>query len=90
MRSAPVIGAAALLGLYLTFVIGIDRVSWGGGCHAVAILLHYFCLASVTWMGVEAFNMYIMFVRVMNAYTPKLLLKCCFVGWGRLFPLRYH
>ncbi|XP_041478594.1 uncharacterized protein LOC121426374 [Lytechinus variegatus] len=72
----------ALLALYVTFVIGIDRPSWNIGCTVVAILLHYFCLASLSWMGVEAFSMYMSFVRVMDTYIPKLILKCCLVGWG--------
>nr|XP_054767480.1 adhesion G-protein coupled receptor G2-like [Lytechinus pictus] len=75
----------ALLALYVTFVIGIDRPSWNIGCTIVAILLHYFCLASLSWMGVEAFSMYMSFVRVMDTYIPKLILKCCLVGWG--FPM---
>eukprot|EP00057_Strongylocentrotus_purpuratus_P010254 XP_011664728.1 PREDICTED: G-protein coupled receptor 126 [Strongylocentrotus purpuratus] len=72
----------ALLALYVTFVIGIDRPTWRISCTVVAILLHYFCLASLAWMGVEAFNMYMMFVRVLNSYIPKFLLKCAMIGWG--------
>ncbi|XP_071511432.1 adhesion G-protein coupled receptor G2-like [Diadema antillarum] len=72
----------AMLGLYLVFAVGSDKSHWGHGCTTVAILLHFFCLASVTWMGVEAFNMYLMFVRVMNVYTSHMILKCCIVGWG--------
>ncbi|XP_030850153.1 adhesion G-protein coupled receptor G2 isoform X3 [Strongylocentrotus purpuratus] len=72
----------ALLCLYVIFVIGIDRPTWRISCTVVAILLHYFCLASLAWMGVEAFSMYMSFVRVMDTYIPKLLLKCCLVGWG--------
>eukprot|EP00057_Strongylocentrotus_purpuratus_P014211 XP_011668685.1 PREDICTED: G-protein coupled receptor 64-like [Strongylocentrotus purpuratus] len=72
----------ALLALYVTFVIGIDRPTWRISCTVVAILLHYFCLASLAWMGVEAFNMYMMFVRVLNSYIPKFLLKCSMIGWG--------
>nr|XP_054767677.1 adhesion G-protein coupled receptor G7-like [Lytechinus pictus] len=75
----------ALLALYVTFVIGIDRPNWKRGCIIVAILLHYFCLASLSWMGVEAFSMYMSFVRVMDTYIPKLIFKCCLVGWG--FPM---
>ncbi|XP_041478680.1 uncharacterized protein LOC121426444 isoform X2 [Lytechinus variegatus] len=75
----------ALLALYVTFVIGIDRPNWNRGCMIVAILLHYFCLASLSWMGVEAFSMYMSFVRVMDTYIPKLIFKCCLVGWG--FPM---
>nr|XP_054766910.1 LOW QUALITY PROTEIN: adhesion G-protein coupled receptor G6-like [Lytechinus pictus] len=74
--------SSALLGLYLVFVVGVDKPSWGLGCTVIAIMLHYFSLAAVAWMGVEAFSMYLMFVRVMNTYMPKMLLKSCFFAWG--------
>ncbi|XP_011663125.2 adhesion G-protein coupled receptor G2 [Strongylocentrotus purpuratus] len=74
--------SSALLCLYFAFVVGVDKPSWGLGCTVVAILLHYFTLAAVAWMGVEAFSMYLMFVRVVNSYMPKMLLKSCLVGWG--------
>lgn len=75
--------SSALLGLYFAFVVGVDKSSWGLGCTVVAILLHYFTLAAVAWMGVEAFSMYLMFVRVVNSYMPKMLLKSCLAGWGK-------
>ncbi|XP_041479228.1 adhesion G-protein coupled receptor G6-like [Lytechinus variegatus] len=74
--------SSALLGLYLVFVVGVDKPSWGLGCTVIAIMLHYFSLAAVAWMGVEAFSMYLMFVRVVNTYMPKMLLKSCLFAWG--------
>ncbi|XP_071497838.1 adhesion G-protein coupled receptor G6-like [Diadema antillarum] len=46
----------ALLCLFVVFAVGVDRVEWGVGCIVVAALLHFFCLSSVLWMGVEAFH----------------------------------
>ncbi|XP_071511441.1 adhesion G protein-coupled receptor G3-like [Diadema antillarum] len=72
----------ALLCLFVVFAVGVDRVEWGVGCIVVAALLHFFCLSSVLWMGVEAFHMYLLFVRVLRNYVPRLLLKCSLVAWG--------
>ncbi|XP_058884007.1 uncharacterized protein LOC117405720 [Acipenser ruthenus] len=73
--------------LFLNLVFLID--SWialykdvPGLCVAVAVFLHYFLLASFTWMGLEAFHMYLALVKVFNTYVRKYMLKFCIVGWG--------
>ncbi|XP_042188664.1 adhesion G-protein coupled receptor G6 [Callorhinchus milii] len=53
-----------------------------GLCVAVGALLHFFLLASFTWMGLEAVHMYIALVKVFNTYIRKYMLKFCIVGWG--------
>uniref|UniRef100_H3AFI5 Adhesion G-protein coupled receptor G2 n=1 Tax=Latimeria chalumnae TaxID=7897 RepID=H3AFI5_LATCH len=75
----------ALLFLNLVFLIDpwialYDRVP--GLCIAVAVFLHYFLLASFTWMGLEAFHMYLALVKVFNTYVHRYALKFCIVGWG--------
>lgn len=74
----------ALLGLNLVFLINSWLSSWGvwGLCVAVASALHYFLLASFTWMGLEAVHMYFALVKVFNIYVPSYILKFCVVGWG--------
>lgn len=74
----------ALLGLNLVFLVNSWLSSWGlyGLCVAVASLLHYFLLASFTWMGLEAVNMYFALVKVFNVYVPSYILKFCVLGWG--------
>ncbi|XP_072016183.1 adhesion G-protein coupled receptor G4-like isoform X2 [Amphiura filiformis] len=79
----------ALTGLYLVFIamISIDTTRGEAefpsiGCGIVAGLLHYFTLASLCWMAVEGFNMYLLFVRVVNSYVRSLLLKASLIGWG--------
>lgn len=74
----------ALLGLNLVFLINSWLSSWGvwGLCVAVASALHYFLLASFTWMGLEAVHMYFALVKVFNVYVPSYILKFCVVGWG--------
>ncbi|XP_054586687.2 adhesion G-protein coupled receptor G4 isoform X2 [Nothobranchius furzeri] len=74
----------ALLGLNLVFLVNSWLSSWGvyGLCVAVASTLHYFLLASFTWMGLEAVNMYFALIKVFNVYVPSYILKFCFLGWG--------
>lgn len=77
----------ALLGLNLVFLVNSWLSSWGvyGLCVAVASILHYFLLASFTWMGLEAVNMYFALIKVFNAYVPSYILKFCILGWGKPF-----
>ncbi|NXP38014.1 AGRG2 protein, partial [Leiothrix lutea] len=75
---------AALLLLNLVFLLDswIALYDTRGLCIAVAVFLHYFLLASFTWMGLEAFHMYLALVKVFNTYVRKYILKFCVVGWG--------
>ncbi|XP_072519724.1 adhesion G-protein coupled receptor G2 isoform X2 [Salminus brasiliensis] len=76
--------SGALLGLNMCFLVN----SWLAGfnnyglCIATATILHYFLLATFTWMGLEAINMYLAFVKVFNVYVPSYILKFCILGWG--------
>ncbi|XP_071286536.1 adhesion G-protein coupled receptor G2 isoform X2 [Agelaius tricolor] len=75
---------AALLLLNLVFLLDswIALYDTRGLCIAVAVFLHYFLLVSFTWMGLEAFHMYLALVKVFNTYVRKYILKFCLVGWG--------
>ncbi|XP_067412571.1 adhesion G-protein coupled receptor G2 [Emydura macquarii macquarii] len=75
---------AALLLLNLVFLLDswIALYNIRGLCITVAVLLHYFLLVSFTWMGLEAFHMYLALVKVFNTYVRKYILKFCIVGWG--------
>ncbi|XP_004606714.2 adhesion G-protein coupled receptor G4 [Sorex araneus] len=74
----------ALLMLNLMFLVN----SWLSSfqkvelCITVAVVLHYFLLASLTWMGLEAVHMYFALVKVFNIYIPNYILKFCLAGWG--------
>lgn len=76
--------SAALLGLCLLFLVDswLSSFSIYGLCIATAATLHYFLLASFTWMGLEALHMYLALVKVFNIYVPSYILKFCAVGWG--------
>ncbi|XP_020863117.1 adhesion G-protein coupled receptor G2 isoform X3 [Phascolarctos cinereus] len=75
---------AALLLLNLVFLLDswIALYNIRGLCISVAVFLHYFLLVSFTWMGLEAFHMYLALVKVFNTYIRKYILKFCIVGWG--------
>ncbi|XP_031226124.1 adhesion G-protein coupled receptor G2 isoform X3 [Mastomys coucha] len=75
---------AALLLLNLVFLLDswIALYNTRSFCIAVAVFLHYFLLVSFTWMGLEAFHMYLALVKVFNTYIRKYILKFCIVGWG--------
>ncbi|XP_053538336.1 adhesion G-protein coupled receptor G4 [Ictalurus punctatus] len=76
--------AGALLGLNMLFLINSWLASFNnyGLCIATAAILHYFFLATFTWMGLEAINMYLAFVKVFNVYVSSYILKFCTLGWG--------
>lgn len=75
----------ALLLLNLVFLVDAwlalypDAV---GLCISTAWFLHYFLLASFTWMGLEAVHMYLALVKVFNSYISRYMLKFSLVGWG--------
>ncbi|KAJ7996703.1 hypothetical protein DPEC_G00239770 [Dallia pectoralis] len=73
--------------LFLNLVFLLD--SWlalytnaVGLCISTAWFLHYFLLASFTWMGLEAVHMYIALIKVFNTYISNYMLKFSLVGWG--------
>nr|XP_054774228.1 mucin-2-like isoform X2 [Lytechinus pictus] len=81
--------SSALLGLYVIFLVMISldqkrNVSEISilPCSILAAIIQYFILASIFWMGVEGFNMYNLFVLVLNAYMPDFLKKASLVAWG--------
>nr|CAB3263079.1 uncharacterized protein LOC101242091 [Phallusia mammillata] len=73
---------AALIAVNVFFLILVPSYSNSRACVAVAVLLHYFLLCSLMWMGVEAMNMYIALIRVFNAYYRRYLIKLSLAGWG--------
>ena len=89
--------STALLFLNLVFLLDgwITSFHVDGLCTAIAALLHFFLLATFTWMGLEAIHMYIALVKVFNTYIRRYILKFCIVGWGKppafffFFPLSW-
>ena len=79
-----------LLFLYIMFIAmvasdkrrGVSEVSTGL-CGILAGLLHFATLSSISWMGVEGANMFLMIVYVMNSYVPRFMLKAALIAWGK-------
>lgn len=76
--------SVALLGLNMLFLVNSWLASFNSNaiCITVAAFQHYFFLATFTWMGLGAINMYLALVKVFNSYVPSYILKFCALGWG--------
>ncbi|OQV15572.1 putative Adhesion G protein-coupled receptor L3 [Hypsibius exemplaris] len=52
-------------------------------CAVMSSVIHFFSLASFMWMGIEAFNMYQLLIRVFFTVQQKhFILKRAILGWG--------
>ncbi|XP_029353731.1 adhesion G-protein coupled receptor G1-like [Echeneis naucrates] len=57
-------------------------VSCSSLCYYFALSIHYYLLATFSWMALEGFHIYLLLVRVFNIYVKRYLLKLTVVGWG--------
>ncbi|MCJ8745893.1 hypothetical protein PDJAM_G00135590, partial [Pangasius djambal] len=53
-----------------------------GLCISTAFFLHYFLLASFTWMGLEALHLYLSIAKVFKNFVSHYMLKFSLAGWG--------
>ncbi|XP_077466014.1 adhesion G protein-coupled receptor G4a [Stigmatopora argus] len=76
--------SAALLGLNMLFLVDSWLASFSNYslCIVTAAALHYFLLASFSWMALEAIHMYFALVKIFNTYVPAYIFKFCAMGWG--------
>ncbi|KAI8481574.1 hypothetical protein Bbelb_406740 [Branchiostoma belcheri] len=77
----------ALLATLIIFLAGINRTTSPIGCMVVAALLHYFLLASLMWMAVEAVNLYRAVVQVFDSVSGHFIIKAGAVAWAGLILL---
>ncbi|XP_078593330.1 adhesion G-protein coupled receptor G7-like [Branchiostoma floridae x Branchiostoma japonicum] len=76
----------ALLAILVIFLAGINQTASPIGCTVVAALLHYFLLAALVWMAVEAVNIYLAVVVVFDHHVSEnFVIRAAAVAWG--FPL---
>ncbi|XP_041356183.1 adhesion G-protein coupled receptor D1-like [Gigantopelta aegis] len=73
--------AASLLCAQLVFVSSSDAHQHKASVKFVAILLHFFFMASFTWMMVEGLCLYLSCTRGMYNYGD-MRVKYMFIGWG--------
>ena len=70
----------------IVFLLAAERskTTSTASCRAAAIALHYFVLAVFMWMAIEAYNMYLCFVKIIPTDISHFMKKCLIVGWGML------
>uniref|UniRef100_A0A8C8ZVW9 Adhesion G protein-coupled receptor G3 n=1 Tax=Prolemur simus TaxID=1328070 RepID=A0A8C8ZVW9_PROSS len=76
--------SASLFLLNLVFFVNVGRGSGvsDAACWARGAVLHYFLLCVFTWMGLEAFHLHLLVIKVFNTYFGHYFLKLSLVGWG--------
>ena len=76
----------SLLCVLIVFVSGVDRGSLSeDACRIVAVLVHYFLLVAFLWMLIEAYFMYLAFVKVWRDHGDNVMWKCAAFGWGKSY-----
>ena len=58
-----------------------------GGCVTISVLVHYFTLVAVMWMGAEALLMFQKLVTVFYQITTKLIVTVSIVCWSKYIRL---
>ena len=71
----------ALLGMLIVFVVGIHWTEVFTGCVAVSILIHYFTLVAVMFMGAEAVLLFRKLVIVFVHITTKYIVIVSLICW---------
>lgn len=87
-EDAPKIHVALSVSLFLlnlAFFLNVGQRLKGSNtaCGARGAIFHYFLLCAFTWMGLEAFHLYLLVIKVFNTYFSHYFLKLSLVGWGR-------
>ncbi|XP_048581791.1 uncharacterized protein LOC5519041 isoform X1 [Nematostella vectensis] len=74
---------SSLLCVLIVFTAGVDRAGSSNlSCQVVAVLIHYFLLVAFMWMLIEAYFMYLAFVKVWRDHGDYVMWKCAAIGWG--------
>ena len=69
--------------MLIVFVSGINQTGVYGGCVLVSVLIHYFTLASVMWMGAEAVLMFRKLVIVFGQISTKFFVIISLICWRK-------
>ena len=69
---------------FVLVVLSAENVaSLYGGCVTVSVLVHYFTLVAVMWMGAEALLMFQKLVIVFVRITTKFIVAVSIVCWSK-------
>lgn len=52
-------------------------------CTVIAALMHYFLLATFTWSGLNAAQLYFLLIRTMKPLPQRFTLFISLIGWGK-------
>ncbi|XP_051235835.1 adhesion G-protein coupled receptor G2 [Dicentrarchus labrax] len=74
--------ALILLNVHFLPSQAVAALPSSGLCFYIAVAIHYSLLATLIWMALEGFHLYLLLVRVFNIYIRRYLLKLSMVGWG--------
>lgn len=72
-----------IVSLALVVLSAENITSLYGGCVSVSVLVHYFTLVAVMWMGAEALFMFQKLVLVFVQITTKYVVIVSVVCWGK-------
>ena len=72
----------AMLLMLLVFTVGVERTENSIGCTISSVLIQYFTLASVFWMGAEAVLMFKKLIIVFGNVTTKFVVAISLICWG--------
>ena len=70
-----------MLAMLIVFVVGVQQTEVKAGCVTVSVLIHYFTLAAVMWMGAEAVLMFQKLVIVFGRITTRHIVIISFICW---------
>ncbi|XP_025745008.1 adhesion G protein-coupled receptor G3 isoform X2 [Callorhinus ursinus] len=79
---ASMIFLAFTIVLYAVLSVGHGPEQSDATCWVQGAVFHYFLLCTFTWMGLEAFHLYLLVIKVFNTYFGHYFLKLSLVGWG--------
>lgn len=74
----------AIFVMLVLFVGGVEQASVYVPCVLVSLLLHYFSLASILWMGAEAALMFRKLVFVFKPITSTFVVVTSCICWREL------
>ena len=72
----------AMFLMLLVFVIGVERTENNIGCTISSVLIQYFTLASVFWMGAEAVFMFKKLITVFGNISTMFIVVISLICWG--------
>ena len=72
----------AMFLMLLSFVIGVERTENTIGCTIASVLIQYFTLASVFWMGAEAVLMFKKLIIVFGRISTTFIVAVSVICWG--------